>query len=54
MDNNVTFDKNDLILFKKCYENALQNKVTEFEYKGNEYVVSYAKYLIEFLESKLK
>ena len=53
MSNQVGFNKNDLILFKKCYENAIKNNVKEFEYNGNEYLVSYAKYLIQFLESKL-
>jgi hypothetical protein len=39
--------------FKKEYQKAVAAKKDTFVFDGNEFVVSYAKYLIEYLESKL-
>lgn len=39
--------------FKKEYEKHAKDVQGSFMFDGNEYVVGYAKYLIEYLESKL-
>lgn len=39
--------------FKKEYQKAVAAKTDTFIFDGNEFVVSYAKYLIEYLETKL-
>ena len=37
---------------KKQYNQAVKDGATTFIFEGNELVVSYAKYLIEFLSTK--
>lgn len=39
---------------KKAYKAAEANHAETFTFEGNEYVVGYAKYLIEFLEGHFK
>lgn len=50
----VSFSERDLRQFKVVYARAVKNGLTQFEYGGNEYLVSYAKYLIEYLEGQFK
>jgi len=51
----VNFDRAMLQRFKKAFKRVTKNKSkTSFKFEGNEYNVSYAKYLIEYLESKFK
>lgn len=40
--------------FKIAYEKAGKEKLDQFVFDGNTYVVGYAKYLIQYLESQLK
>lgn len=40
--------------FKKSYANAQSKSSTTFEWRGHQFVTSYAKYLIEYLEGRLK
>jgi len=40
--------------FKIIYDSAVSGKHNSFVFEGNEFVTPYAKYLIEFLESKFK
>lgn len=47
----TTFNEKELKEFKEIYQKSIDDGLTEFSYKGNEYSVSYAKYLIEYLES---
>jgi hypothetical protein len=42
----------DYNLFKEAYNKALKNNVEEFLYQGQDILVSYAKYLLEYLEPK--
>lgn len=42
--------KEDLKEFEKAYQTALESKKETFSYKGQKVLVSYAKYLIEFLK----
>jgi hypothetical protein len=40
--------------FKVAYQHAAGKQHSQFEFDGNLFVVGYAKYLIEFLETKFK
>ena len=48
----ITWTAEKLKRFKSRYLEAVQYKLEQFEFDGDEYVVGYAKYLIEYLESK--
>lgn len=50
----VEFNKIKLIKFEKAYDKAEKANAESFVFEGNEYVLGYAKYLIEYLEGKLK
>jgi hypothetical protein len=39
--------------FKKEYQRARKDKQDVFRFEGNEYFIEYARYLIQFLETKL-
>jgi len=41
-----------LARFKRAYSKALNAKAGSFTFDGNEFVVGYAKYLIEYLEGR--
>lgn len=51
---NVTFDEEKLRRLKKAYDEAVKNQKDSFFFDGQEYLTSYAKYLIEFLTTKFK
>ena len=50
----VSFNEDDLRRFKMAHNKALKDGVTSFFYKDNEYDTGYAKYLIQYLQSKFK
>lgn len=50
----VNWDRPMLDRFKMEYEKVRGGSDEVFQFEGNEYVVGYAKYLIEYLEQKLK
>jgi len=50
----ITFDRQELANLKRSYTVAIRNKKDQFTFKGNKLLVSYAKYLIEYLEGQLK
>lgn len=50
----VQFTKADFESFKLMYEASVKKKLESFSFAGNEYLTSYAKYLIEYLESRIK
>jgi hypothetical protein len=52
-DDTVTFDRAKLERLKTAYQNALKDKAETFWFEGKEYLVSYARYLIEYLETSL-
>lgn len=47
--NTIKFDKQELANLKRAYTIAVDAKKTQFVFKGNDLLVSYAKYLIEHL-----
>lgn len=53
VENFVTFDAETLLRFKKFYKEAIRKEEEIFIFDGKEYLVTYAKYLIQYLESKL-
>ena len=53
MEKTINFDALKLKEFKKHYNIALNDKKEIFIFEENEYLVSYAKYLIEYLEMSL-
>ena len=51
---NITWNKQSLEEFKKVYENTKKELKDDFFFKGHLFLVSYAKYLIEYLETQFK
>ncbi len=50
----VTFDRPTLERFKTAYNKARLHPLTDvFEFDGKQYVLGYAKYLIEYLDERL-
>jgi hypothetical protein len=50
----VTWDKPMLEKFKKVYAKAVRSEAQEFSFQGQTYLVAYAKYMIEYLEVRLR
>lgn len=50
----VRFDRSKLNRLIKAYNHAKENNKETFVFDGQEYHVTYATYLIEFLKTKLK
>jgi len=50
----IDFNKAKLERFKKIYAKYAQDKDATFIFEGHEFLVNYAKYMIEYLESRLK
>lgn len=48
------FTSNKFKALKTAYETAIKEQADTFIFEGKEYLVTYAKYLIEYLETKLK
>lgn len=51
--NNIIFDREKMFDFQKKYFDAIENKKEIFSFEGMKVYAPYAKYLIEFLKSKL-
>ena len=54
MNKNISFDRQTLDQLKGAYGKAVKANEETFVFKGNLMLVSYAKYLIEYLEGKIK
>lgn len=54
MAKEIIFDRPKLKRLKKAYDQAVKENKTSFMFEGNELVVGYAKYLIEYLDSSLR
>lgn len=50
----LRLSKADLERLKTAYRSAVDAGETQFTFDGHELVVSYAKYLIEYVEGQLK
>lgn len=47
----IEFTEDNFVKFKEEYNKAVEREATSFSFEGNEFLVSYAKYLIEYLSS---
>ena len=54
MTNTVTFNLTTYQRLKKEYQVAYQKNLESFIFEGNEYLTSYAKYLLEYLKLKFE
>lgn len=52
--NTIKFDPFKLKLFKLDYDRAVRERKATFIFQGDEFDTKYAKYLIEYLESKFR
>lgn len=50
----VEWNRPKLERFKQAYKHAVANGLGMFHFDGNDFVTGYAKYLIEYLENRLK
>jgi hypothetical protein len=50
----VNFDYAMLQRFKRAFKKATKESKEVFIFEGNEFVIGYAKYLIEYLEEQFK
>lgn len=50
----INLNKKSLRELKQAYKKAVADKKEQFTFYGNELLTSYAKYLIEYAETKLK
>lgn len=53
IDPTITFNSETRDSFKRVYALAKEQGVDPFMFEGNEYVLGYAKYLIEYLDTIL-
>jgi hypothetical protein len=53
-DNIIHFDKFKFNRLKRAYNKAVKAKLESFEFDGEEYVVGFAKYLLEYLEGRFE
>lgn len=54
MDDHVSINEQELKTLKKDYNKAIEDGKQSFTFKGREVLVSYAKYMIEYLEGEFK
>lgn len=52
-DRQINFDRPKLRRLQSAYDSALAAGATQFDFEGSEFLVSYAKYMIEYLEGAL-
>lgn len=50
----MTFDIEARDELRKAYDSAVEKGADSFDFRGTELIVNYAKYLLEFLDIKLK
>lgn len=50
----INFDSQKLKELKSCYNTAIKENKESFIFKGDEYLTTYAKYVIEYLENEFK
>jgi len=54
MSKTVTFTRKEYLGLQRAYLKAIKEDVKSFVFEGNEYHVSYAKYLLEYLDSNFQ
>jgi hypothetical protein len=48
----VNWSVRDFHDFKHAYQNAVINKLDQFTFQDNDFVIDYAKYLIQYIETR--
>ncbi|MDP2371906.1 hypothetical protein [Rhodoferax sp.] len=51
---NISFTLGKARALRRAYTHAVETKQEQFTFEGNEYVTSYAKYLLEYLATIFK
>lgn len=46
----VTFTPEKIKALQRAYDQAVKDGKDQFQFEGNDYLVSYAKYLLEYLK----
>lgn len=54
MDDMIEFTPELFRAFKKAYQKAVNEKQGKFIWEGHEFLVTYSKYLIEYLEPRFR
>ena len=54
MSNYIKMDKIDFHVLKNLYEKALSKGEDQFNFRGSPVLVTYAKYLIQYLEKEFE
>jgi hypothetical protein len=54
MSNTISFNKESFKNFKTEYNSAVKNNHEMFVFDGNDFLTSYAKYVIEYLKTKFE
>jgi len=54
MDHGFKWNKETFTEFKKVYNSSKEALKDDFSFKGHTFLVSYAKYLIEYLDTQFK
>lgn len=54
MSNTISFNQESFKNFKKEYNSAVKNNQEMFVFDGNDFLTSYAKYVIEYLKTKFE
>ena len=54
MNNFISFDEPKVKALRKAHDLAVEQGRTTFTFEGTELLVSYAKYLLEFLECRFR
>lgn len=51
MTDSIYFTYDKYIAFEKAYNKAVEERVNSFFFDGHEFLVSYAKYILEYLSN---
>ena len=54
MSNTISFTPESFKNFKSDYNSAVENNQEMFVFDGNDFLTSYAKYVIEYLKTKFE
>jgi hypothetical protein len=54
MSGTISFNLETYQSFKKEYQNAVNGNKTQFKFQNNDFLTSYAKYLLEYLKCKFE
>lgn len=52
MTGHISFDEDRALRFKAAYEKAVVAGVDQFNFEGSDFLVSYAKYVLEYLTDR--